>query len=127
MIVHKTKDGVELFICSMDDDHLMNTIRYIITHLETAKSIVEKVTRSFDHLMYGSEMSEEQAEDLIRNYDRYLSAYVLEANVRKLNIDNEMERLNNFLERSTAKKVSINKKMISYSGSGWDLDEDDFI
>lgn len=83
-IVHRTRDGKEMPIAAMDDQHLVNMINMVYQ-----KAIVIKNSRSagdpFKTRLYGvRKISDEDAADIINEMLEDMAPYFIEAYLRNL-------------------------------------------
>ena len=93
---HTTKEGDSMLICSMEDSHLINTIKLILRHIKTASSVLCG-QQSENHLIavfspsYSAAAQKERAEESIRFYHRKIQPYIMEAALRGLDISALMQ------------------------------------
>lgn len=83
---HVTRDGVEMPIASMADDHLYNTLRMFLARVkqlrETASLPVSQVSE-FDRVVYGlSDVSPAEAGRKVSEIVDHLAPYLLEGMLR---------------------------------------------
>ena len=94
---HVTKDGKQMFISQMDDDHLKNTINLMFANIRNAKSLLSaKVSLSnFQGALYGmsKEKISKKTAKLIKNQTRKLAHYLAEAMLRGMNYTKELQEL----------------------------------
>ena len=100
---HRCRDGVEMNISAMDNQHLINMLKWSISSLKTAKVMLTNKQTKFDKLMYGDSGDDFQAEAIVEGFSDLFSPYLLEASIRGLELTEVMEALREVLERDKAK------------------------
>jgi len=79
--IHKTRGGVSMPICSMETDHLKNTVALFIHKLGESKAIVEQQHSKFEQAMYGK-FDSASAEQYIDWFFENFPHYFLELSIR---------------------------------------------
>lgn len=123
MNTHITRDGKTMLIASMDDRHLLNTINLKLSQMEEAKKIIYSNLSGMNAIFFDGVNSKvkDEAIRFVKGYEDILSIYILEASIRKLDIESYLNRLRGLIERSESLIVPTfvnNINMIDY-------DEDD--
>lgn len=93
---HRTREGVELLIAEMGDEHLLNTINFWLSKIERARASVDAPKRTgFNKLLYrySEEDESDWAETAIEEFYIMAPRYFMEAVIRGLNIHEEVRRL----------------------------------
>jgi hypothetical protein len=99
MWTHMTKDGVEMNISTMTDEHLGNTINLYVRKLEEASQASIENGSPIQKLFYGEEDLKDIAERVIKLMRKRLPVYIFEASIRGLVIDEPLSRLRVVLGR----------------------------
>jgi len=92
-LLHKTKEGVILYIRDMDDQHLKNTISLYIKKLSEAKEILEKEQSEFTQTFYKIKNTKKAAKNFINTFNISAYKYIAEAYIRDLDIRDLLNRL----------------------------------
>jgi len=79
--IHTTKDGVSMPICSMETDHLKNTVALSIRKLGESKVIIGRQHSKFEQAMYGK-YDTENAERFVDWFFENFPHYFLELSIR---------------------------------------------
>ena len=94
---HVTKDGRKMLIAEMDDNHLENTIKYVLRQIAMAKALLDgNIKQSkFDNAIYGKykQFDEEDLSDLLRNRTQIIQFYLGEAMLRGMSFTNELQEV----------------------------------
>ena len=104
--IHRTKNGEEMMIAQMSDDHLIKTIKSFCSKIATCVKILNGVNIEGGALIaalrpeFSQEAMKEQATLLIRNLDENIKPYVMEACLRNLNTSE-------FLQEAYQRKAKI--------------------
>jgi hypothetical protein len=103
-VYHKTRTGGTMLIAQMDDKHLLNTIKMNVRHLAFAKAVLSEgeKTSEFFKALYPEQMTERTARTVVADWDIALGPYVIEANIRGLDIDKEIQNIRDLFSRSEA-------------------------
>ena len=91
---HKTREGVEMLIADMTDEHLLNTIHAAAGGIKNLRLALEAPVSvsAFERVMYKRKtMSEEDIAEKLEWTMNHLGAYVFEAALRGLNITNTLQ------------------------------------
>ena len=91
---HKDSQGMEILIAEMEDSHLTNTISLLCRRIAQAISVInsdpeeQQVDKVIAHLQpkYSAERIRFKAEKDLVEIDKKLSAYIVEAVVRGMNV-----------------------------------------
>lgn len=100
---HRTREGVELLIAEMDDEHLLNTINFWLSKLRRARAAVDAPQRTgFNKLLYRTYEQEdtEWAESAIEEFYIMAPRYFMEALLRDLDLNPEVRILQEVMGRS---------------------------
>jgi len=92
MILHRTKQWDTMFISSMTDEHLKNTVNFILKRIKLAIEIITApMTDSVDMILSGMKFRKIKAgtEDKLRSYVESLSNYSTELLIRWINMQEE--------------------------------------
>jgi hypothetical protein len=104
---HITKEGVVMNIAEMEDTHLVNTISMIIRTLGQAKNVIETPkTKAFESVLYDEKLDTKKAERIIKSHEIKLGVYILEANVRTLDITVPMKEYREIIGRFAMRPTS---------------------
>lgn len=98
---HRTKAGELMEINEMGNEHLINTIGYMLKVLTEARKILDGVTGSKFKKVYfkRDESRDEQAEAYVESFDERLTPYIFEAWVRGLDIGDLRDKYQEITER----------------------------
>lgn len=124
MLNHKTKEGLTMPIYSMEDSHLINTIKFTLNRLNDAKNTMFRDnTSGISKLLYKSGMSKNTAKDMLVNSDALLSPYILEALVRGFDVKEYVKTYSEIIERNTSIKFvkTDDTPQLSYSNPDDDI------
>lgn len=101
MKLHKTKNGRNMQICEMDDNHLKNTINLFLSGLNTSRNILEEkeIQTRFAKKWNKRSMNFDDAEDFIERFQERFPHYLEEALIRNLDISREIESYRKIIER----------------------------
>jgi len=102
--VHRTKDGVEIPICSMDNQHLMNTAELLLKKLEKAKVTINSNVSKWSEALYGKHADTvDNSTDYVRKFFVIFPHYFFEILIRNLEgWDSMLDRIRIAIERKTA-------------------------
>lgn len=92
MSLHRTKNGDTMFVSSMTDDHLKNTVNYILKRIKLAIDLINApVVDSVDMILSGMKYRKIKAgtEDKLRDLVESLSNYSTELLIRGINMQEE--------------------------------------
>ena len=127
---HKTADWKTMFISQMDNDHLANTIKLFLRKIEQCIYILtdESVWSNIDFLLSWSNYDsiKQSAKRTLSNLYEKLGKYVIESNIRGINITDELQATFKRAEsvwNSTAKILAI---VAIDSDDDDDSDEDEY-
>ena len=104
--IHRTRDGEEMMIAQMSDDHLIKVIKLLCSRIATCVKILNGVNIKGGALIaalrpeFSQEAMKKQATLLIRDLDEKIKPYVIEAYLRNLNISE-------FLQEAYQRKAKI--------------------
>ena len=99
---HRTREGVEILIAEMGDEHLFNTINFWLSKMERARASVDAPRRTgFDKLLYrySNEDESEWAETAIEEFYIMAPRYFMEALIRGLDCTRVIKRLQEVMGR----------------------------
>lgn len=100
---HRTREGNTIYISSMDDQHLTNTIKLFIEKINKYKTCLnathESNVTSAIHNVDSEYIKEKAKEELLEIHDDLLPSYILEASIRGLSFNKELSEA---FERSEA-------------------------
>lgn len=109
---HVTKDGRKILIASMENDHLINTIKLYCNNIKSSLNFIDNYSnlKESEKLLYFSkrdidEESIENAKSTIQANINNLSSYVFEACIRNLNISE-------YLQDAFNRKDILNKQNV---------------
>jgi hypothetical protein len=84
-LIHRTKEGKEMPIATMTDDHLTNMLNLIYKKAKELKQLRELSGDSFKARLYGMKIiNDEEVADLINSILEYAAPYLQEAYLRGL-------------------------------------------
>lgn len=90
---HETRDGQEMMICQMSDEHLLNTIRVYCTKIEQCVKVINGIQNieggkliAVLNPKYSQENMIEQATYTIKKLDKNIQPYIMEAALRGINV-----------------------------------------
>ncbi|BFM39936.1 hypothetical protein [Synechocystis sp. LKSZ1] len=93
MEMHTTKDGTQMLIAEMNNDHLLNTIKTWCQKIKVSREILENPNKIQQNVVlqainksYSLESTMDRATDLIETSHKKLLPYCLEAALRGLEI-----------------------------------------
>ncbi len=121
--IHITKDGKKMLISQMENNHLLNTIKFYLNKIESAKKYLESKINmnNFKSALYGinNEQVSKKAKESIPIITNKLLPYIFEAALRGVDIT---ELLQNVYER----KEKENQFDINFSNTQYiEYNEDD--
>ncbi len=98
-MIHVTRDGNRIPIALMTDDHLYNTIMYLLRQLEEAKDVIngkklleniDDFTRSIslEERYYDEDYYKERAKEITE----MLANYILEATIRGMDFREQLQK-----------------------------------
>jgi len=90
---HTTREGQTMLIKEMDSSHLYNTIRLIIGKIKESKEILANPSSSFEDVVYGKKIDIERTKKQAQFQFLLLHKYILEANLRSLDIKELIDEL----------------------------------
>ena len=98
---HRTKDGRNLFLEEMTDNHLLNTMGLLLDNLDKARAVINgKQASTWKRKTQPSVLSIDDAEEFYIYFKLKFSSYLMEAALRDLDISCIKERLREILERN---------------------------
>jgi len=112
---HLDKDGNIILIAEMSDEHLQNTIRYFVKRLRGAKDIFNQTQNPFDKKLYGRKFNKSAAGEYIEEFFGKVGVYVLEANLRNLDIKETLDTLRIIVNRDKAMPMVLDVEYIEYN------------
>ena len=122
MIRHRTKEGIEMNINQMENDHLINTIKMFVKNLQSARDTMERGAGGFYEKANDIHVDIEKANTFVRGFHQMFSPYILEALIRDLDVSEQVKEYQTIIERKTA--VPFNKTTLQIGAR--EMDDDDF-
>lgn len=84
--IHTTKEGNEINIIDMEDAHLLNTIKFMLKNFRKYKALLNN-RNEFNKVYRNETIDYEKAEKYIKYFDLLISRYVMEAVIRKIDLE----------------------------------------
>ena len=92
--IHVTNEGVQMMVCEMEDNHLLNTIKLYCRQLKKVVSLIRAAAPmdEYDRALYGIDtLKPEDAAKLTQRFATKLAPYVLEASLRGLDVSTYLQ------------------------------------
>lgn len=122
--VHKTKEGHQMVISSMENDHLIKTVKMFLKRIDESKhNLSVNVGNTFQAALYDVDYAEvvRKSKHQIQNFTKLLYPYVTECMLRGLDVSVEMQ---NTFERVERDNCVANTSLMLAAPDYDDYDED---